>query len=76
MAFNDTVDLFITRPFSGKFVHTKDDGIYTCVVCDNPLFKSDQKFDTMCGWPSFSDVIAHGKVTVTRDTSHGETLTT
>ncbi|KAI0240288.1 Methionine-R-sulfoxide reductase B3 [Lamellibrachia satsuma] len=59
------------RPFSGKFVHMKEDGIYTCIVCDNPLFKSDQKFDTMCGWPSFSDVIAHGKVTVKRDTSHG-----
>ena len=52
-------------------MHVKDDGIYTCVVCENPLFKSEQKFQTMCGWPSFSDVIAHGKVTVKKDTSHG-----
>ena len=59
------------RPFSGKYVHVKDDGIYTCVVCENPLFRSEQKFQTMCGWPSFSDVIAHGKVTVKKDTSHG-----
>ena len=45
--------------------------MYTCVVCDNPLFKSEQKYDAGCGWPSFHDVMAHGKVTLTKDTSHG-----
>ena len=50
----------------------KDEGLYVCVVCENPLFTSDAKFDSGCGWPSFSDVIAQGKVTVKRDTSHGK----
>lgn len=58
------------RPFSGKFLRQKDEGMYTCVVCGNDLFRSDQKFESGCGWPAFSDVIAHGKVTVKRDTSH------
>ena len=60
------------RPYSGKFLRMKEDGVYTCVVCDNPLFRSDQKYESGCGWPSFHDVMAHGKVTLTRDTSHGQ----
>ena len=64
--------LYIFRPFSGKYLRQKDEGVYTCVVCDNQLFRSDQKYETMCGWPSFYDVIAHGKVTVSKDTTHGK----
>ena len=41
------------RPFSGEYVHTKDDGTYTCVVCGAPLFSSDTKYDSRSGWPSF-----------------------
>lgn len=62
------------RPYSGKTLHTKDDGVYTCVVCDNPLFASEQKFSSGCGWPAFSDVIAHGKVSLKKDTTHGMCL--
>lgn len=58
-------------PFSGSLLYNKETGTYTCVVCDNELFSSDQKFDSSSGWPSFSDVIAQGHVKEVLDTSHG-----
>ena len=60
------------RPFSGKHLYQKDDGVFTCVICDVVLFQSDQKFDSGCGWPSFSDVHAHGTVTFSKDLSSGK----
>ena len=41
------------RPFTGKFYDHKEEGVYTCVVCGAPLFTSDTKYDSGCGWPSF-----------------------
>lgn len=38
------------RPFTGKYVHKTDDGIYTCMVCGNLLFTSDAQFDSGTGW--------------------------
>lgn len=44
-------------PFIGKYVNTNEKGIYTCKVCGTPLYKSDSKFQSHCGWPSFDDEI-------------------
>ncbi|XP_060633497.2 methionine-R-sulfoxide reductase B3 isoform X3 [Anolis sagrei] len=57
--------------FEGEYTYHKDSGIYKCVVCGTPLFKSETKFDSNSGWPSFYDVIASDKITFTDDYSFG-----
>ncbi len=58
-------------PFTGKLLHNKDTGMYTCAACGHELFSSDTKFDSGSGWPSFYDVASKGAVKLTEDKSHG-----
>jgi len=58
-------------PFTGKFLHNKDSGMYTCANCGATLFSSDTKFDSGSGWPSFYDVAKTGAVKLVPDTSLG-----
>ncbi|NXE46788.1 MSRB3 reductase, partial [Casuarius casuarius] len=57
--------------FEGEYTHHKAQGIYKCVVCGTPLFKSETKFDSNSGWPSFYDVISPNAITFTDDFSYG-----
>ena len=59
------------RAFTGKYWNTKEPGVYRCAACGEILFKSDDKFDSGCGWPSFSEIAAQGKVIERKDTSYG-----
>ncbi|XP_022098813.1 uncharacterized protein LOC110983678 isoform X3 [Acanthaster planci] len=59
------------RAFTGEYYKLKDDGLYHCVVCDAVLFKSDTKYDSGSGWPSFYDLAEKGMVKLHRDSSHG-----
>lgn len=58
-------------PFTGKLLHNKDSGLYTCAACGADLFDSKHKFNSGSGWPSFYDVATKGNVKLQEDTSHG-----
>lgn len=58
------------RSFTGKYNEFDEVGEYYCAACGNHLFKSDQKFASTCGWPSFFEADKNG-VAYKRDSSHG-----
>lgn len=57
--------------FTGKYWDFEGTGIYYCAVCGNPLFRSDAKFGSGCGWPSFYESIKPNSVNYIEDRSHG-----
>lgn len=59
------------RAYSGKYWDTKEPGMYRCVGCGEPLFSSDTKYDSGCGWPSFYQPADAANITELADNSHG-----
>ena len=59
------------RPFSGKYWNNHEEGMYRCVICDSALFKSDTKFDSGTGWPSFFQPAAQDSILYETDKAHG-----
>ncbi|ELR63691.1 Peptide methionine sulfoxide reductase MsrB [Photobacterium marinum] len=58
-------------PFSGTLLHNRESGVYHCTCCNNALFKSDNKYDSGCGWPSFDAPISPETIRYLEDHSHG-----
>jgi peptide-methionine (R)-S-oxide reductase len=58
-------------PFTGEYLDNAEPGIYVDIVSGEPLFASTDKFDSACGWPSFTKPIESENVNELRDTSHG-----
>jgi peptide-methionine (R)-S-oxide reductase len=59
------------RAFTSEYWKTKEDGTYMCAGCGAELFTSADKFDSGCGWPSYTRAIAEGRIVERPDTSHG-----
>ena len=59
------------RAFTGAYWDTKEPGVYRCAGCGTELFRSDTKYDSGSGWPSFTEPTAQDAVEVRVDTSHG-----
>ena len=59
------------RPWSSKLENLKETGTYYCAACGNALFKSDTKFESGCGWPSFYEPISKDSTIYTPDSTHG-----
>ncbi|WP_158148190.1 peptide-methionine (R)-S-oxide reductase MsrB [Vibrio fluvialis] len=58
-------------PFTGKLLHNKETGIYHCTCCEAPLFRSENKYDSGCGWPSFDAPLNDEAIRYLDDRSHG-----
>ncbi len=62
-------------PFKGEYTDTKTEGVYSCRACGAELFRSTQKFDSHCGWPSFYAPLAEDRVEYIEDRSFGSVRT-
>ena len=61
------------RPFVGEYTNTTTEGVYRCRACDTELFRSETKFESHCGWPSFYSPLAEDRVEYLQDDSLGST---
>lgn len=59
------------RPYSSEYEESNEIGTYYCAVCGNALFKSDTKFESGCGWPSFYEPVSKSSIIYTPDHTHG-----
>ncbi|XP_029901682.1 methionine-R-sulfoxide reductase B3 isoform X3 [Myripristis murdjan] len=71
MQYHVTQERGTESAFRGELTDNKEEGIYSCVVCGGPLFRSDTKFDSGSGWPSFFDLLKEESVTLSDDFSYG-----
>jgi peptide-methionine (R)-S-oxide reductase len=58
-------------PFSGIYYANKEPGVYRCICCGSPLFRSDEKYDSGSGWPSFWAPFSNDALEARTDTTHG-----
>ena len=63
------------RAFTGKYYEHKEVGTYYCAACGNPLFASNGKFESSCGWPSFFEPITKGSIIYAPDNAYGMSRT-
>ncbi len=59
------------RAFTGAYWDAKDEGLYRCAACENPLFRSTDKYDSGTGWPSFTEPVSPDAVRLEEDRSYG-----
>jgi peptide-methionine (R)-S-oxide reductase len=71
MAYQVTRHAATERAFTGHFWDHHEAGIYTCICCNTPLFASDAKFDSGCGWPSYFEALNPDNVREKTDRAHG-----
>jgi peptide-methionine (R)-S-oxide reductase len=71
MQYRVTQESATERPFTGEYNDNKEPGIYVDIVSGEPLFASSDKFDSGCGWPSFTKPIVPANINELRDDTHG-----
>jgi peptide-methionine (R)-S-oxide reductase len=69
--FHITREAGTEPPWSGEYLREKRRGTFHCICCKLPLFRSDGKFDSGCGWPSFFEPLEEANLKEISDTSHG-----